>query len=56
MEWIKDGGIGILFSEKVDRLIYPGEFGNDNYFITNNLLDCLIVNDLYKEKTHSRNR
>ena len=54
LEWIKDGGIGILFSEKVDRLIYPGEFGNDNYFITNNLLDCLIVNDLYKEKTHSR--
>ena len=54
--WINHGGIGILFSEKVDRLIYPGELDNNNYFVTNNLLDSLVVNNLCKEKTYSKKR
>ena len=54
IDWTNHGGIGILFSTKVDRLIYPYELGDNNYFITNNLLDSLIVNNLYKEKTYSK--
>ena len=53
-EWVNDGGIGILFSENVDRLIYPEELDNPNYFITNDLLDALVVNKLYKEKTYRK--
>ncbi len=49
--WIHDGGIGILFSNKVDHLIYPYELGDNPYFITNDLLDCIKVNDFYKEKS-----
>ena len=52
-DWVNAGGIGILFSQKVDRLIYPNE-SNNNYFITNNLLDALVVNNLYKEKTYRK--
>ena len=55
-DWINEGGLGILFSENVDRWIYPGEFDNNNYFVTNNLLDALVVNDLYKEKVYSKKR
>jgi len=53
IDWINHGGIGILFSEKADRLIYPNEFDND-YFITNDLLDVLKVNEYYKEKTYKK--
>ena len=53
IDWIHHGGIGILFSENVDRLIYPNEFDND-YFITNDLLDVFKVNDYYKEKTYKK--
>lgn len=52
LDWINDGGIGILFSEQVDHLIYPND--QNNYFITNNLLDALIVNKLLKEKTYRK--
>ena len=54
IEWINDGGIGILFTENVDRLIYPGELNNPNYYITNDLLDALVVNQLHKEKTYRK--
>ena len=53
-DWVDNGGIGILFTEKVNRLIYPNEMNNKNYFITNDLLDCLVVNNLYKERTYSK--
>jgi len=52
-DWVNAGGIGILFSQKVDRLIYPNE-SEKNYFITNDLLDALVVNNLYKNKTYSK--
>lgn len=54
VSWIYDGGIGILFSQNVDHLIYPYELGDNPYYITNNLLDCLTVNKLEKEKTYSK--
>ena len=55
-DWIKAGGIGILFSKEVDHLIYPNELGDNNYFITNNLLDTLEVNDYLNKniKTYSK--
>ena len=53
IDWIKHGGIGVLFSEDVNRLIYPQEFNND-YFIINDLLDVIKVNDYYKEKTYKK--
>ena len=53
IDWIKHGGIGILFLESVDRLIYPNEFDNE-YFITNDLLDIFKINDYYKEKTYKK--
>ena len=53
-EWVNDGGIGILFKQDVNGLIYPGELDNPNYFITNDLLDSLVVNNLYKEKTYRK--
>lgn len=55
LNWIKDGGIGILFSNKVDHLIYPYELDDNPYFITNDLLDTLTVNNLFKnEKTYRK--
>ena len=30
------------------------ELDNTNYFITNDLLDALVVNNLYKEKTYRK--
>ena len=54
IDWINHGGIGILFSEDVDRLIYPNEQDNI-YFITNDLLDIIKVNNYYKEKTYRKN-
>ena len=54
ISWINDGGIGILFSQKVDHLIYPYELGDNPYYITNDLLDSLVVNSLYKEKTYRK--
>ena len=51
IDWINAGGIGILFSEKVNRLIYPDELDNQGYYITNDLLDALVVNSLEKDKT-----
>lgn len=54
LTWIEDGGIGILFSQNVDHLIYPYELGDNNYFITNDLLDALTVNNLFKEKTYRK--
>ena len=53
IDWVNAGGIGILFTEKVDHLIYPFE-SNNNYFITNDLLDALVVNKLIKDKTFSK--
>ena len=53
INWINDGGIGILFSQKVDHLIYPNEFDNP-YYITNDLLDALVINNLLKEKTYRK--
>ena len=53
IDWINDGGIGILFSQKVDHLIYPYEFNNP-YYITNNLLDALVVNKLESKKTYRK--
>ena len=53
IDWVNDGGIGILFTEKVNHLIYPYE-SNNNYFITNDLLDVLVVNKLIKDKTYSK--
>ena len=54
LSWINDGGIGILFNQKVDHLIYPYELGDNPYYITNDLLDALVVNSLYKEKTYRK--
>ena len=54
INWVNHGGIGIYFRTDVNKLIYPGEVNNDNYFITNDLLDALVVNSLYKEKTYSK--
>ncbi len=50
INWNKDGGIGILFSQNVDHLIYPYELFDNPYFITNDLLDALVINNLFKEK------
>ena len=54
IDWIDDGGIGILFDQKVNHLIYPYEFEDNPYYITNDLLDALVVNKLNKEKTYSK--
>ena len=54
IDWINDGGIGILFSQKVDHLIHPYELGDNCYYITNDLLDTLVVNRLEKEKTYRK--
>ncbi len=53
VDWINHGGIGILFSESTKNLIYPNE-QNNNYFITNDLLDIIKINDYYKEKTYRK--
>lgn len=54
INWINDGGIGILFSQKVDHLIRPYELGDNPYYITNNLLDTLLVNKIEKIKTYRK--
>lgn len=54
LAWINDGGIGILFSEKVDHLIMPYEENDNPYYITNNLLDTMVVNKLEKIKTYRK--
>ena len=54
LSWINDGGIGILFSQDVDHLIMPYEQDNNPYYITNNLLDILVVNKLEKIKTYRK--
>lgn len=55
LDWIEGGGIGILYSSKTDHLIYPYELeNNQSYFITNNLLDLLIINNYYKDKVYTR--
>lgn len=54
INWINDGGIGILFSQKVDHLIRPYELGDNPYYITNNLLDTLLVNQIEKIKTYRK--
>ena len=53
-EWIENGGIGIVFNPNVDHLIYPYELNDNPYFITNDILDALVVNNLYKNKTYSK--
>ena len=52
--WVDDGGIGVLFSKNVDHLIYPYELGDHQYYVTNDLLDTLIINRLEKEKVYRR--
>lgn len=54
LSWIKDGGIGILFSRKVNHLITPYELGDNPYYITNDILDTLVVNHLEKVKTYRK--
>ena len=54
ISWINDGGIGILFNQKVDHLIYLYELGDNPYYITNDILDALVVNKLHKEKTYRK--
>lgn len=50
LSWIKDGGIGVLFNQNIDHLIFPYELSNDQpYFITNDLLDILEINKLIDE-------
>ena len=55
--WIEDGGIGILFNQKVNTLIYPYELNQEQpYFITNDLLDILKVNEELKEKHYVKRK
>ena len=54
LSWINDEGIGVLFSDKVNHLIMPYELGDNPYYITNNLLDALIINHLEKIKTYRK--
>jgi len=50
LAWVIDGGIGILFKEDIDTLIMPFELNDKQpYFITNNLLDIIDINNLLNE-------
>lgn len=52
-DWVNDGGIGIWFNQDVNCLIYPFELNNNQpYFITNNLLDLLKINEYFNEKIY----
>ena len=45
-EWVNYSGYGVLFSQKVDKLIYPTP--TTPYFITSDLLDLIKIDYLLK--------
>lgn len=55
MDWVNDGGIGIWFNKDINQLIDPYVLNDSqNYYITNNLLDLLQINDNLKEKVYTK--
>lgn len=52
IDWVNDGGIGVLFNTNVDELIYPDN--NTPYYVTNDLLDLFEVLDNINSKKKVR--
>ncbi len=54
-DWVNKGGIGVLFSQKVERRIDPYEQSDDqNYYITNDLEDLIKIQELIDGKQKVR--
>lgn len=47
--WIESGGYGVLFDQNINGLIYPDN--EKKYYITNDLLSLIAINDDIKSKT-----
>lgn len=58
VDWINDGGYGVLFKQDIDSLTYPTV--TNPYFIINDLMDLVLINEFLdkyvttKEKVKNR--